>query len=149
MPSPTTKRDLVAMFPVTTKTRIIESDPYRFGTYTEDGKYDFVFCYLALTEDERNYIAEVKVDEATVLSNILYSTVWGYKFSLSTHKEDDYYKATLSGTEFSAMPAHTFSVEADDPLLAAYLLFYKLYLIGYPEKWRVQPKAQRERYKFR
>jgi len=150
MSTPTpTKRDLVSAFPVKDEVRIMADDPFRFGTYTEDGKYDFVFCYLALTEEERLFIAEVVIDETKLMRNILYAAVWGYKFSLSTSKEDDYYKATMTGTAFSHMPAHTFSVEADDPLVASYLLFYKLYMLGYPLKWRVSPKAQRERFKFR
>lgn len=143
------KRDLVALYPPKDDFRVAKDDPFRFGTFTEDGKFDYIFCYLTLTEEERLLIADVKIDEAVLIRNILYAAVWGYKFSVSTSKEDDYYKATMTGTAFSHMPAHTFSVEADDPLVATYLLFFKLYQIGYPEKWRLLPKAQRERFKFR
>lgn len=124
-------------------------DGIRKGTSVADGKYDNIFCYVQLTEDEKLAFAEMEFPLEVVYTNILYSAVVNFKFSVSQTKEEGLYRASLAGLTGSIAPLHMLVSESDDPHIAAYLLFYKANAIGYPYAFRVEAKGKRTVPRFR
>lgn len=127
---------------------IVESNLFVSATFTENGKYDNIFCYVGLSDEDQDFLSDLEYTPHQLMQFTLFAVVNHYKVSVNAAKDEGYYKATLTGLEQSPMPLHVLMSEASDPFDALLAVFYKASLIGFPNAWRVKPKQVRPRTRF-
>lgn len=127
---------------------ICRDDGEATGTVGENKKFDNLFCYVKLTEDDVAKLEAMETATSILMELVLYASVVGYAVKLTPAKEDDVYKASLTGLAGSPNPAYAIMVDASDPYDAMTVLFYKAQKIGFPGTYRLVAKEKAARPRF-
>lgn len=137
-----------AKFQLPPELMITKEDPDRYATVAENSKYDNLFCYLGLSDDDFHALDSIDVNDSVLLGLILITSLNGYKFGLAKLPDEDAYRATLTGGKDSPMPLHVLSADGTDPTDSIVAVYYKAIKVGFPNPWRTKVKEQRTRRRF-